>query len=340
VTKLRKAKIQEVLQSGEPIRFKDAREGEIYDNNFYPVFDTKGNVTAVAVFATCITERVRARDALRESELKYRSLFVESRDAIYITSREGELLDANVALLKLFGYTREEMIGNLNVRQLYIYPNERKKFQQEVEEKGSVRDYEVRFRKKDATEMVCLLSSTVRRSNDGSILGYQGIIRDITEHKRAEEALKRREQDLRYKTKDLEEANTALRVLLKSRDEDKTELEEKVLFNVKELVEPFVEKLNNSELDGRQKAYLGVLESNLNDIVSPFSRSLSFKYLSLTPTEIQVANLIKQGKTTKEAANLLNLSSRTIESHRKNIRKKMGITDKKANLRTHLLSLQ
>jgi PAS domain S-box-containing protein len=128
----------------------------------------------------------RAVEARREAEERYRILFDESNDAIYITSREGKFLDVNPALLELFGYTREEMIDKLDVREIYVYPGERDMFQREIENKGSVRDYEVKFKKKNGTEMDCILTSTVRRSADGDILGYQGIIRDVTEQKRIE----------------------------------------------------------------------------------------------------------------------------------------------------------
>jgi PAS domain S-box-containing protein len=131
-------------------------------------------------------ELKRAGGAIPEGEEKYQSLFDESNDAIYITSREGKFLDINRALLELFGYSREEMIHKLDVREIYVYPGERDTFQQEVEKKGSVRDYEVKFKKKNGTEMDCILTSTVRRSADGDILGYQGIIRDVTEQKRIE----------------------------------------------------------------------------------------------------------------------------------------------------------
>jgi len=131
-------------------------------------------------------ERKRAEETIRKGEEKYRMLFDESRDAIYITSREGKILDVNRALLELFGYSREEMIDKLNVREIYVYPGDRDKFQQEIEKKGSVRDYEVKFCKKNGTEMDCFLTGTVRRSNEGSIFGYQGIIRDVTERKRIE----------------------------------------------------------------------------------------------------------------------------------------------------------
>jgi DNA-binding CsgD family transcriptional regulator len=100
-----------------------------------------------------------------------------------------------------------------------------------------------------------------------------------------------------------------------------------------------LEKLKKHRLDEKYDAYLNTLESNINDIISSFSQKLSSKYINLTPTEIQVANLIKHGNNTKEIAELLFLSKATIEFHRRNIRKKLGIKNKKTNLRTHLLSI-
>jgi PAS domain S-box-containing protein len=126
--------------------------------------------------------------ALRESEKKYRTLFEDSRDAIFITTPQGELVDANQAMLDLFGYTRAE-IFKLNAQERYANPDDRTKFQQAIEQKGSIRDFEVRYRKKDGTEMDCLLTATLRQAEDGTALTYQGIIRDITERKRAEQLL-------------------------------------------------------------------------------------------------------------------------------------------------------
>jgi len=126
-----------------------------------------------------ITKRSQAEGALRESEEKYRSLFEESIDAVYITTREGSLVDANQAFLDLFGFSREEA-RNMEIQQIYTDAAGRKRFQEEIERKGSLKDYEVSFRKKDGTKIEGLLTSTVRRDHDGTILGYQGIIRDVT----------------------------------------------------------------------------------------------------------------------------------------------------------------
>ncbi len=184
------------------------------------------------------------------------------------------------------------------------------------------------------------LERRVEERTDELLKANEQLKEKIEERKRAVEALREREAELEIKTTSLEEVNTALRVLLKRRDEDKTEVEEKVLVNVKELVVPFLEKIKNRPLDPKQVAYIHILESNLNDIVSPFLRTLSAKYVSLTPTEIQVVNLIKEGKATKEIAELFNLSSKTVNTHRQNIRMKLGLKNKKVNLRSHLLTLQ
>jgi PAS domain S-box-containing protein len=176
--------------------------------------------------------------------------------------------------------------------------------------------------------------------NKGIIDGILGFNVDITERKKAEEALKEREKELQIEARNLEEANVALKVLLKRRDEDKAELEDNVLLNIKGLVTPYLEKLKMSGLDKSQKAYVTILEASLNQVTSPFLHRLSFSFSNFTPTEIQVANLLKQGKTNKEIGELLNSSSRTIAFHRDNIRKKLGLKNKKTNLKSHLLSLK
>ena len=116
-------------------------------------------------------------------------------------------------------------------------------------------------------------------------------------------------------------------------------MDEKILLNIKELTEPFIKKLSMTDLSDEQKELLDILHTNLDRVTSPAMRRLYSTDTNLTPAEIQVANLIKQGKTTKQIADLLNLSTRTIEFHRDNIRKKLGITDRKTNLKTIIQSL-
>lgn len=129
-----------------------------------------------------IVQRNRAEEALRESEQRYRTLFEESRDAIYMTTRDGRLVDVNQAFLNLCGCTREEA-ENMDILDMYNDPTERKRFQEEIERNGYLNNYEFKFRRKDGTVRDCLISSTLRLDKDGTIVGYQGIARDITEQK-------------------------------------------------------------------------------------------------------------------------------------------------------------
>jgi two-component system sensor histidine kinase/response regulator len=136
-----------------------------------------------------LEEKERAEEALRESEEQYRTLFEGSKDAVYITTRDGTFIDANQSALDLFGYTIEEM-RKINAQQLYVDHADVQRFQEEIEEKGFVRDFELKLRKKDSAEIDCLLTASVRRDSEENILGYHGIIRDVTERKRMEEELR------------------------------------------------------------------------------------------------------------------------------------------------------
>jgi len=137
---------------------------------------------------------------------RYRELFESSRDAILVTTRHGDIVDVNPAALELFGWSREEMRA-LNFSQLYADLADGQRFVAEIERNGSVRDFAVKLRGQDGREMDCLVTATVRRGPDGSISGYQGIIRDISQQKRALERL--RENETRYRTL-FETANDAI----------------------------------------------------------------------------------------------------------------------------------
>jgi DNA-binding CsgD family transcriptional regulator len=150
--------------------------------------------------------------------------------------------------------------------------------------------------------------------------------------------LKESTKELEVEKSNLKEVNIALQVLLDKRHEDKKEMEENVLTNVKEMMIPYFEKIRKTKLNVHQKTILSILESYLNEIVSPFVRKMSKKYLDLTPTEIEVIYLIRFGSESKEIADIMGLSPQTIYNYRKNIRKKLGIENKKTDLRSHLLS--
>ena len=162
---------------------------------------------------------------------------------------------------------------------------------------------------------------------------------EITAIKLTEEALRKSEAQLTQQKIELEEANIALKVLLKQRENDKTDLEQKVITNIKEMVMPYVEKLKRVNLKPKDKTTVDIIESHLQNIISPMIQNLANASIILTPQEIQVATLVKDGKASKEIADILNVSETTIHFHRKNLRKKFGLSNSQTNLRSYLLSI-
>ena len=160
------------------------------------VRSSDGTVLGYQGIVRDITERKRAEETIREAEEKYRTLFEESIDAIYIRSLDGEIIDLNQAALDLFGFTKEEAMRS-DVADRYADPAERQRFEEEMAKSGSVRDFEGKRLKADGTEMDCLITANLLRSNDGTVVGLQGIIRDITDRKRAEETIRDAEEKYR-----------------------------------------------------------------------------------------------------------------------------------------------
>jgi DNA-binding CsgD family transcriptional regulator len=203
---------------------------------------------------------------------------------------------------------------------------------------GELQEYSIEYPCHSPTEKRWFFMRAVRLDGPGPlrvVVSHE----NITALRLAEERLRERERELEDKNRNLEEINTALKVLLERRVEDKKEFEERVLANVKQRVLPYLDRLKGMRLGAQALECIRILESNLQEIVSPFLHRLTSSYYDLTPQEIQVAGLVKEGKMTKEIADFLNVSTSAVDFHRKNIRKKLGLKSKKANLRSHLLSL-
>jgi PAS domain S-box-containing protein len=324
-----------------------------------------------------LAERQKAEARIRKSEQRYRNFLESSPDPIVVYDMNGVATYVNPAFEQTFGMSREELLGKkIDFVPPEAWPETRKAL--DIMLSGQkINLFETQRLTKEGRKLDIQISSCLYMDDSGRHAGNIVTLRDITARKQAEEALSRyhdqledlvqertaeladanrklaqeveerrraetklrkRETELEAQSQHLEEVNTALRVLLKQRDGDKKELQESVLANVKELVNPYLVRLSRSRLETRQQTMVNILESNLNNIISPFIRKLSSRYYNFTPMEIRIANLVKEGKTNKEMAELLLLSKNTILFHRHNIRKKLGVKNKKINLRSHLLS--
>jgi len=162
---------------------------------------------------------------------------------------------------------------------------------------------------------------------------------DITALKLAQESLKTHQAILEEKNLSLEEANIALKVIISRREADKKEMEKKFLSHIKTFILPYLKKLKAGNMGDRDKTLLSIVEDQLNEVVSPLMHDLANAQVMLTPQEMQVAALVKDGKTTSEIAEVLYISEATVSFHRKNLRDKLGLKNRQANLRSFLLSM-
>lgn len=137
-----------------------------------------------------ITERKQMEEKLKESEKRFRSLFEESKDAIVNTDKKGNLLLVNPAGMALFGLTNAEL-ASINFQELYVDPEMVRRFTTAIREKGHIRDFGVQLRGKDEKIMDCLMTVITKQSDDSALMGYEGIIRDVTPYKKMEEELRR-----------------------------------------------------------------------------------------------------------------------------------------------------
>jgi len=335
IAESRKAYADEVIKTCKPVRFQDERKGMWFDNIYIPIFDEQEQVSQVACFARDITE-------LKQSEEKFKKMFHLSPSALVTTSLEdGKIISTNASFSRITGYSESEVIGSTTIEVgFWIKPEDCKYVTQKLKKDEAFINLELEYYDKQGEIRLGKFSAGIISIQENQYI--LTAIEDITEKKRLEEALlqanKGLEEKVNERTVELEEKNITLKVLLGQRGDDKKKLEEAIMSNVKELVLPNLTRLKNSTLSSKQQTALNVLESNLNEIISPFAGNVSSSYLKLTPPEIQVANFIKHGASSKDIADSLALSQRTIDTHRYNIRKKIGIGGKGVNLRTYLSS--
>ena len=304
------------------------------------IASVRNTVEAIGSRMASIIARVRAVDALRESESKYRLLLETMNEGFMIVDEELTLIYANHKLCQMWGYHLDEIIG-LPVSFFLDEPNKKILLDHHRRaQNGETTSYEITWAGGNGREIPTIASPRVIFDDDSHFCGYCTVLTDIPELREAGKTNRMLDDDLKLKSRKLDELSIAMKVLLKERDEYRAQIEEKILANIRHRFDPLLERMKFSGMNRQQEILFDLLESSAKDLLSSFSLKLSSASLGLSSMEIQVANLLREGRSTKEIAKILNLSPRTVDSHRLSIRKKIGIRHKAENLSDHLLSLK
>ena len=205
-------------------------QGEIYnkkkDGTIFQIHlrtsvvrDDEENPIALVGIAEDLTEKIAARQELKEAEDKYHNLFWEMKDAIYESTPDGTFIDLNPSAMELLGIKNKEQITEGNIAStFYLNPTDREKFKTVLEREGTVSNYEIEVKSSRGEILTVLETASVVRDEEGNIKSYRGILRDITETKRQEEKFKQYIRDIAEANKRLYESEMELKKLNASKD--------------------------------------------------------------------------------------------------------------------------
>lgn len=282
----------------------------------------------------------RELEELRDTEERYRALVQNSIQAL-VVFQDGRCVIANPRFAELSGYTLEELyrFSEEDLKR-HIHPSYRKRVWQRHLDRQAGKNvpthYTYKALKRDGTTYWLETNATLIRFKGAPAVQVSFV--DITHRKKAEKALREKERELKNYTRHLEKVNSALKVLIEHRDTEKQKLADNILDNLNKLVFPYLENLERTGLKEDQRSYLNIIKTNLTELLSSFAGNMSRRQRGLTLAEIRVADLIRQGRSSKEIAALLNISLNAVSFHRFNIRKKLGIKNQKINLAAYIQS--
>ncbi|MBU1056109.1 MAG: PAS domain S-box protein [Proteobacteria bacterium] len=301
-------------------------------------------------FCRDVTDSKSLEKELLDSKTILQAVMDGTPDAVFVKDCDSRMLMANPATLAILGKSTEQIIGKES-KEIHENPDVVRAIMEHdklVISSGKAFLIEEKVPTVDGLR-VYQSTKAPYRDGAGKIIGVIGISRDITEYKQAKEELekhrshlenivKERTEELENKNIALQELNMALKVLLQKREDDKNDMEERFLINIQNLILPYIEQLKQSSLGARQRSQLDIMEAHLHEIATPLLKNI--RQFNFTPREIQVAILVRHGKSTKECAEILGIASSSIDVYRKSIRKKLGLSNRSVNLISYLDSLQ
>jgi PAS domain S-box-containing protein len=292
--------------------------------------------------------RKKAEEALRRSEERLQLCLRGNGDGIFEWDPRTGKVNFSDRIAEMFGYSATEVALGIDAWENLLHPDDKAAvlavLHDHLDGKSDHYEIELRFRTKSGAYKWILARGQISgRDDTGRPLRMIAAITDISRLKHIEEELRIAQEVLEKRvearTMELTEANMALKLLLRKMKNKSSDLESSINASIKILILPYLKKMKDCRLNQEAESLIEIMETNVKQVLSSFVKNLNMTYASLTPTEIQIAGFIKQGMKTKEIANLLRVAPRTIDSFRYSIRKKVGLTNTKANLKSHLLSL-
>lgn len=309
------------------------KDGRIFDRFSKGLHTPGGRYLGRVWFFRNVTEQRAALDTLRESEERFRVLAEAMADMIHLNDLQGTIIYANPATERILGFPSEELTGRNALDFVHLEDRElvREDMLATIDGENGRTGVVIRLLKADGS-YVCVEVHGFLVAPDGEKKYIGAVLRDITLRKKAEEALELRNREI-------EDANVSLKVLLRQVSEAREELEERINANIKSLIMPNLSDLILT-LEGRpEQMYAVAVRDSINRITSSFAAQLETQEFSFTPREMQVVNYIRHGRSNKDVARLLGVSIRTVEYYRDNIRKKLGLKNRKVNLQSYVASL-
>ncbi|MFH2058666.1 MAG: PAS domain S-box protein [Pseudomonadota bacterium] len=309
-----------------------------------PLRSASGEMVGAIETLQDITDRRKAEDALAKNRQWLSQIIQGSAVPTFVIDSEHRISEWNLACENMTGVPAKQMTGTKDqwkafsiaqrpvLADLIIDGATEEKIASQYGDKyrhsllGEGYEVEDFFPNLGIDGKWLFFTASPLRDVNGEIIGAIETLQDVTRRKKAEDALRASEEHYRELSK----------MLLKQMEIDKDAMGIDLQKNIDNLVLPFFSKLRESVADSTQKDMLSAIESNLKQISSPVASRITKLFSKLTPAEVQIANLIKNGHSTKEIASLLYISEKTVFTHRRNIRKKCNIANKKVNLMTIL----
>jgi PAS domain S-box-containing protein len=297
-----------------------------------------GEILGVTGILHDITESKIMADKLERKHMELDSLINNIPDMTWLKDADSRFIAVNRAFSEMVGIDQETLVRETceicfgkELAAAFIEAD------RDVMNSREQKTFEESIMNTEGKEILLETIKSPIITDSGDIVGTVGISRDITDRKKIENSLKISEEKLLEQKNALEQKTYALREIIEQVEVEKKIIKDNIMINVEKIVMPILERM---KLNSESVEYVELLENIIENLTSSYGSEITKVSYKLTSREIEICNMIKKGLMNKEISNLLNISTRTIENHRKNIRRKLDIQNKNVNLTTYLKQLQ